>query len=126
MLSPDVPHPHALVAFNAPSLAKFAPAVEPGGVVLYDSSVVHAPHALPDGVRALGVPLSEIAVSLGQPLVKNVAALGALQGATGLFPAETFLGVIRQALQKRPALVAVNAEAFERGVRAVQRGWGTR
>jgi 2-oxoisovalerate ferredoxin oxidoreductase beta subunit len=125
VLSPDVPHPHALVAFNAPSLAKFGPTVATGGVALYDSSVVRAPHALPDGIRALGVPLSEIAASLGQPLVKNVVALGALQGATRLFPAETFLGVIRQALQKRPALVAVNAEAFERGVRAVERGWGS-
>jgi 2-oxoisovalerate ferredoxin oxidoreductase beta subunit len=124
VLSPDVPHPHALVAFNAPSLAKFCPTVAPGGVVLYDSSVVRAPHTLPGGIRAVGVPLFEIAASLGQPVVKNVVALGALQGATGLFPAETFLGVIRQALQKRPALVAVNAEAFERGMRAVERGWG--
>ena len=73
----------------------------------------------------MGVPLAEIARALGQPVVKNVVALGALQGATGLFPAETFLAVIRQALQKRPALVAVNAEAFERGMRAVERGWGT-
>ena len=30
--------------------------------------------------------------------MKNVVALGALQGATGLFPAETFLTAIRQAL----------------------------
>ena len=57
--------------------------------------------------------------------MKNVVALGALQGATGIFPPETFLGVIRQALQKRAALAAVNAEAFERGMRAVERGWGT-
>ncbi|WP_242340497.1 MULTISPECIES: 2-oxoacid:acceptor oxidoreductase family protein [Anaeromyxobacter] len=125
VLSPDVPSPHALVAFNAPSLAKFGATVAPGGIALYDRSVIREPHALPPGVRALGVPLSEIAAELGQPLVKNVVAIGALQGATGLFPAETVLAVIRQALQKRPALVAVNAEAFARGARAVERGWGS-
>jgi 2-oxoisovalerate ferredoxin oxidoreductase beta subunit len=124
VLSPDVPAPHALVAFNAPSLAKFGPAVAPGGIALYDRAVIREPPALPAGVRALGVPLSEIAAALGHPLVKNVVALGALQGATGLFPPETFLAVIRQALQKRAALAAVNAEAFERGMRAVERGWG--
>src|SRR6185369_3567583 len=40
VLSPASPHPHVLIAFNAPSLAKFGPEVAPGGVVLYDSSVV--------------------------------------------------------------------------------------
>ncbi|WP_242343439.1 2-oxoacid:acceptor oxidoreductase family protein [Anaeromyxobacter terrae] len=124
VLSPDVPSPHALVAFNAPSLAKFGPSVAPGGIALYDRSVIREPHALPPGVRAVGVPLSEIAAELGQPLVKNVVAIGALLGATGIFPAETVLAVIRQALQKRPALVGVNAEAFARGARAVERGWG--
>ena len=38
VLSPAVPRPHVLVAFNAPSLAKFGPAV--AGVVVYDRSVV--------------------------------------------------------------------------------------
>src|SRR5207344_927052 len=40
VLSPASPHPHVLIAFNAPSLAKFGPAVAAGGTVLYDSSVI--------------------------------------------------------------------------------------
>ena len=43
VLSPAAPTPHVLVAFNAPSLAKFGPAVPPGGVVIYDSSVIAEP-----------------------------------------------------------------------------------
>ncbi|HET8645880.1 MAG TPA: thiamine pyrophosphate-dependent enzyme, partial [Vicinamibacteria bacterium] len=35
VLSPAVPEPQALVAFNAPSLARFGPLVTPGGVVVY-------------------------------------------------------------------------------------------
>jgi 2-oxoisovalerate ferredoxin oxidoreductase beta subunit len=120
VFSPDVPAPHVLVAFNAPSVAKFAPTVVPGGVVLYDSSVVREPPAIDAAVRVIGVPCSDIAFDLGVPKVKNTVALGALQGATGLFPGETFLEAIRQGLKGKSALVAVNEEAFRRGMRAAE------
>jgi Pyruvate/2-oxoacid:ferredoxin oxidoreductase gamma subunit len=116
VLAPAAPHPHLLVAFNAPSLAKFGPTVRPGGVIIYDSSVIAAiPDTLADGVRVVGVPFAEVAKDLGSVLVKNVVALGALQGVTKLFPKETFLAAIRTALSGKRALVAVNEEAFERG-----------
>ncbi len=120
VLSPDVPHPHVLVAFNAPSLAKFGPEVVSGGVAVYDSAVIHAPPALPAGVRAVGVPCAAIALELGRPMVKNVAALGALQGATGMFPEETLLEAVRQALRAKKDLLAANEEAFRRGVAAAR------
>ena len=44
---PAAPTPHVLVAFNAPSLAKFGPAVVSGGIVIYDSSVVAGPADAP-------------------------------------------------------------------------------
>ena len=121
VLSPDVPAPHVLVAFNAPSLAKFGPAVVAGGVVVYDSAVVREPPALPRGVRAVGVPCAEIALALGQPRVKNTVALGALQAATGIFPEATFLAALEHALHGKRHLVTVNEEAFRRGARAVGR-----
>ncbi len=118
VLSPDVHSPHALVAFNAPSVAKFAPHVVPGGAVVYDSSVVRDPPAVASSVRTFPVPCSEIALELGQPRVKNIVALGALQAATGLLPPETLLAAIRQALGSKQALISVNEEAFQRGIKA--------
>ncbi len=116
VLSPAAPHPHVLVAFNAPSLAKFGPTVRPGGIVIYDSSVIGAmPDTLADGVRVVGVPFAEVAKDLGSVLVKNVVALGALQGVTQIFPQETFLAAIRTALSGKRAMVALNEQAFERG-----------
>ena len=50
------------------------------------------------------MPLTAIATELGKPLVKNIAALGALCAATELFPAETFLAAIRQMLKGKSAL----------------------
>jgi Pyruvate/2-oxoacid:ferredoxin oxidoreductase gamma subunit len=120
VLSPAAPHPHVLVAFNMPSLAKFGPAVQPGGYVIYDSSVIHEVPVLADGVRAVGVPFTEIAVSLGKPMVKNVVALGALQAVTRVYAKETFLVAIRQALQEKCALIPLNEEAFAWGSRVVE------
>jgi 2-oxoisovalerate ferredoxin oxidoreductase beta subunit len=119
VLSPDVAAPHVLVAFNGPSLARFGPAVLPGGVVIYDSTAVREPPALASSVRVVPVPCSEIARELGQPRVKNTVALGALRRAVPLLPEETFLSGIRHALAGKEALVAVNEEAFRRGAKAV-------
>jgi 2-oxoisovalerate ferredoxin oxidoreductase beta subunit len=119
VLSPAAPHPNVLVAFNAPSLAKFGPAVARGGTVIYDSSVIHEVPPLPPEVKAVGAPFTEIATDLGRPVVKNVVALGALQAATNLFPREAFLAAIRQALLSKCAMIPLNEEAFNWGVRSV-------
>ena len=116
--SPSAPIPHILVAFNAPSLAKFGPRVAPQGLVVYDSSVAPPPD-LP-GVHVYAVPLTELANGLGKLMIKNMIALGALAAASGLFPPDTFLTAIRQALEKKPDLLALNEQAFALGMRAVR------
>lgn len=122
VLSPASPVPNVLVAFNAPSLAKFGPTVARGGTVVYDSSVIHEVPPLAPGVRCFGVPFTQIAADLGKVVVKNVVALGALQAATDLFPKETFLTAIRQALRDKHAVIPLNEEAFNWGVRSVETG----
>lgn len=120
VLSPASPSPHLLVAFNAPSLARFGPSVVPGGTIIYDSSVIADLPLLPVGVKAIGVPMTRIASELGRPVVKNVVAIGALQAATSIFPEETFLTAIRQALKSKCAMIPLNEDAFARGSEAVR------
>ena len=119
VLSPAAPEPHILVAFNAPSLAKFAPDVVPGGTIVYDSSVINEAPSLKPGVQVVGVPFARIAGDLGKMIVKNIVALGALLEATRLFPKQTFLTAIRQALADKCALIPLNEEAFAWGAKAV-------
>ena len=131
VLSPASPTPHILVAFNTPSLAKFGPTVQPGGAIIYDSSVIaELPANLAKGVKTYGVPFTTIAKDIGKVVVKNVVALGALQEATNLFPKDTFLTAIRTALKEKCALIPLNEEAFAWGAKAVremkQQGLGTR
>jgi 2-oxoisovalerate ferredoxin oxidoreductase beta subunit len=116
VLSPAAPSPHVLVAFNAPSLAKFGPLVRGGGTIVYDSSVIEAiPEGLARDVRLVGVPCTTIAKGLGATVAKNIVALGVLQRATNVFPPETFLAAIRLALRDRPVMIPLNERAFEEG-----------
>jgi 2-oxoisovalerate ferredoxin oxidoreductase beta subunit len=125
VLSPASPHPHILIAFNPPSLAKFGPEVLRGGTIVYDDSVISEVPELDPSIRVRGAPLTRIATELGRPVVKNVVALGVLQAVTGLFPEETFLTAIREALRAHCAIVPLNEEAFRRGV-AAGRGHGVK
>ncbi|WP_306599495.1 2-oxoacid:acceptor oxidoreductase family protein [Geothrix sp. 21YS21S-2] len=121
VLNPASPHPDVLIAFNAPSLAKFGPTVVKGGTIIYDSSIVKdVPPGIDPGVRVVGVPFTEIAVDLGKAVVKNIVALGALQAATGIFPKATLTAAIGQMLKDKCALIPLNEEAFAWGVKAVE------
>ena len=120
VLSPASPRPHLLVAFNAPSLEKFGPAVQMGGTIIYDSSVISSPPDLDPSITMVGVPCMEIAMDLGAARVKNVVALGALQAASQIFPRESFLTAIRQALKNNCAMIELNEEAFGWGIKAFE------
>lgn len=119
VLSPAVPEPHVLIAFNAPSLAKFAPTVRHNGVILYDETVIPEIPELDPSIRMLGIPFTRIAHELGRVRVKNVVALGALQAATGFLPEKSLRTAMRKALRSDCALLEVNEAAFEAGQQSV-------
>ncbi len=120
VLSPAAPAPDILVAFNAPSLAKFGPSVRAGGTIIYDSTVIDEEPKLADGVRAFGVPVTQLALDLGQKRVKNIVALGAMMTVTRIFPEESLLTAIRQHLHAKCALIPLNEKALACGVQAVK------
>jgi 2-oxoisovalerate ferredoxin oxidoreductase beta subunit len=125
VLSPAAPSPHVLVAFNAPSLVKFGPSVRPGGMIVYDSSVISTlPEGLASGVKTIAVPFAAVAKDLGAALVKNVVAVGALQGATKVFPEETFLTAICAALKDKCAMIPINEHAFRVGAKLAEEQLG--
>lgn len=120
VLDPSAPAPHVLVAFNAPSLDKFAGSVRAGGTIVYDSSVIsHVPPVAP-GVKVFGVPCADLARGLGAGVVKNVVALGALQEATGLLEEESFLTTLRISLHHKGSMIRLNEDAFRAGAQAVR------
>jgi 2-oxoglutarate ferredoxin oxidoreductase subunit gamma len=75
--SPLVRNPHCVVALNLPSTDKYEPLVQPGGVLIADSTVVRRAFARSD-ILTLAVPAHSIAIQLGDGRLVNVTMLGAL------------------------------------------------
>jgi 2-oxoisovalerate ferredoxin oxidoreductase beta subunit len=117
--SPVVDHPDVLVAFNRPSLEKFAPSVKKGGVILYDS--LAGQFQAPEGVRAISVPATEIATDKGAHMAANTAMFGALMQAGKLgLPREAYGNAFRVTFAKKPKLIPKNLEILEAGAQAVK------
>ena len=124
VLSPAAPEPKVFVAFNQPSLVKFAETVVPGGIILYDSTVIFEEPPTAEGVKVYGVPFTEIAQTLGKGFRKNIVCLGALQAATNIFPKETFFEAMKRAFKPDPKIQETNRKAFEAGAASFMEKYG--
>ena len=80
--SPMVSSADVLVAMNRPSLEKFAGEVKEGGWILYNAAI--GDFQIPAGVRALAVPVQELATDGGSPRASNTAMIGVLAALGGL------------------------------------------
>jgi 2-oxoisovalerate ferredoxin oxidoreductase beta subunit len=116
--SPLVTRPNVLLALNEPSLRKFLPAVELGGIVLYNGPSV-PDDCVREGIRILAAPFTEIADKLGASKVGNVVMLGALLELTALLPPERITGALRR-LVKSQKFFDLDLHALEAGRDAVR------
>jgi 2-oxoisovalerate ferredoxin oxidoreductase beta subunit len=112
--TPLISHPDALVAMNEISLRKFASQVRPGGVILYNSQNLPADFVLPQGVRAICIPASEIADKLGSTKATNIVLMGALLEETECLAAGTAMGVLEDKV-KKVELLEINRKALASG-----------
>ena len=117
--SPVVDHPDVLVAFNRPSLEKFAPTVKKGGLILYDS--LAGQFQAPEGVRVISVPATGIATERGTAQAANTAMFGALMQAGNLgLPNEAYGNAFRVTFAKKPKLITKNLDILEAGAQAAR------
>lgn len=87
--SPIVNEATALIAMNTPSLDKYESWVQPGGVIIVDSSLVNR-SVKRDDVTVYYVPATEMAEQAGNSTFANICLLGKLIGHTGLIKPESF------------------------------------
>ncbi len=114
--SPLVSETDVLVAMNRPSLEKFQSDVRPGGLILYDSSLISG--MVPPGgkdVRVVAVPATKIADELGNTKVANVVMLGAYLALSNLLPDHIVLSAINEKAHSRPELADLNTKALLAG-----------
>lgn len=110
--SPLVRNPSAVIALNLPSLDKYEGLVKPGGVLIYNSSLIERPVYRTDLV-AIPVPANDISIELTAPLMAgqegrpgdarlaNVVCLGALMQATGIVSLQAVEAALQMHLPER-------------------------
>lgn len=111
--SPIIDHSDVLVAMNQPSYDKFSPLVRPGGLIIYDTTLV-TPVVRTD-VRQAGGAFTEIAGQLGNTRVCSMVAIGRVVRETQIAALSTVQAQVQALTAKRPELTALNLQAVQRG-----------
>lgn len=113
--SPVVSHPSAVVVLNEPSLVKWMPRVQPGGILVVNRCLATSPVSRAD-LTVVEIPVTEAARALGDERTGNVLALGALLQMLPLVPVTAVADAIAETLGPgKQALVAPNLAALRRG-----------
>lgn len=112
--SPLVYRPAAVIAMNQPSIEKFQSSVRPGGLLVVNTSLVHASVSRAD-LTVISIPANDVAAAAGNPRAANMVALGAYLGATRIVALDTAEAQVREMLAARPTIIQSNLEALRRG-----------
>ena len=115
--APLVRNPQCVIAMNLPSADKYEPLLKPGGLLVYDDTLVRRA-LVRDDIRGIAVPAHDIAMRHGSQRLVNVAMLGALLAARPVME----LAAIESAL--RVHLPARHAALLEPNIAALRAGAG--
>jgi 2-oxoglutarate ferredoxin oxidoreductase subunit gamma len=119
--SPIIRTPVSLIIMNRPSLDKFQPRLQDGGVQIINSSLVEPDLAEKDRVQSIFVPCNEIADNLGNTRMANMVAIGAYVQATGVMPVQALQDALPHVISKRyEKMIPKNAEAIAQGAAQAQ------
>ena len=116
--SPLVSEPSAVIAMNLPSLDKFEPSLQPGGVLIINKSLINRTARRTD-IKAYDVAANDVAAALGNTKVANMVALGALVAATNVVSVTSINKAFTKMFAKRPELFEINEKAIRSGMESV-------
>ena len=113
--SPVIRNPKVAVVMNLPSLDKYEPLVETGGVLVVNTSLVDRNPTRED-ITVVLVPANEIAEELGEKRLANLVMLGALlEHLDALSVEDVGASLAVHIPQHRRNLLEGNLEALKRG-----------
>ena len=113
--SPIVNNPDILLAMNMPSLDKFEKAVNPGGKIFVDSTLVERKVNRTD-VDVYYVPATKMAADAGMPTLANMILVGKIIKETGIVSFDNMDGVLKKVVSaKKQDLLDLNKKALDLG-----------
>ncbi|HHV60207.1 MAG TPA: 2-oxoacid:ferredoxin oxidoreductase subunit gamma [Clostridiaceae bacterium] len=114
--SPILNSSTSLIVMNTPSLAKFESFVEPGGIIVIDSSLVDRKCTRND-IKVFEIPATRIASEMGNQVFANIILLGKLVAETNIISKENFELALKKTLPPRKHhLIPEEMKAFELGM----------
>ncbi len=116
--SPLVVTPNVLIAMNIPSYDKFIDTVEPGGIVVVDSTLVDR-KCERDDIEVYYVPATKLAEDNGLQSLANIILMGKLLGVSKFAELESVKKAIEKSVPaSKTHLVEKNIEAIELGMKS--------
>lgn len=113
--SPVIRNPDVLVVMNDASYQRFVEKLSPGGILVYDPSVIHSPTHRVD-ITLVTTAASEIASAMNSASLANMALLGAFIAATGAVDVNSALRALDENTPAhRRDLLTVNKDILLKG-----------
>lgn len=115
--SPVVDTPNEIVIFNIPSLLKFEPILDKGGVLVMNTSMIDREPSR-DDIRVIKVPANDVADKLGALKAQNMVMLGAYIEVTKAVSLESVIKALEKKMTgKKAQFLEVNKKAIEEGMK---------
>lgn len=118
--SPLVTEPTACMVMNQPSLERFERTVQPGGVLVVNTSLCTSQATRTD-IRVIPVAASEMAAEMGNVRFANMVALGALLGERPMVETESILKALTKVMgEDKARFIPANRTALQKGMEAAR------
>lgn len=114
--SPVIIRATSMVVMNRPSLDKFEPLLETGGLLIMDTDLIHRPVERTD-IEVVRIPAQTVAERIGSKKAANMILLGALVQRTGMVSLEELLQSIANHSKKE--YFPFNKRAVDEGAKLV-------
>ena len=110
----EATEPSILIAMNRPSMEKFEKILVPGGVLIYNSTLIEVKPER-DDIEIHAVPVTQIADDLGSTKIQSMVAVGAFAGITGLFSIDDIVSLLPDLFPGKQKFLEMNEKAVRTG-----------
>ena len=117
--SPVLDAADVVIALNPPAMAKFAPLVASGGLLVLNDSLIEAEPDRTD-IEVIRIPASALARTVGDERFISIVALGAALGSRPIVATESVRHALEAMGKGGPVATAANLRALDLGLDAAK------
>ena len=119
--SPIVGNPKSLIIMNKPSLDKFQPRLEKGGLLIFNSSLIDEKEVKRDDINVVNLPMNDMSMEISSsPRLANMIAIGAFVKLTDVVDLDVLKTSLNNVISERnQKFIPDNIKAIDFGYNKV-------